>query len=82
VKKGEQLIGLDIGNPKLRLVIDPPCQLIDTLDHWKRSGGEGEDVSLGVPRVRYACDETQAFQPVEQAKERRRLDIEGSGEAA
>jgi hypothetical protein len=75
-----QLGRLRLGDSKMQVVTGLPVQVMDTLDDRQRLGGERQDMSAAIIRIRYALDEAGRLQPVEQANERNWPDVENLSE--
>ena len=69
-----------VGDSKMQVVEGLPVQVMDTLDDRQRLGGERQDMSAAIIRIRYALDEAARLQPVKQANERNWPDVENSSE--
>ena len=75
-----QLGRLRLGDSKMQVVEGLPVQVMDTLDDRQRLGGERQDMSAAIIRIRYALDEAARLQPVKQANERNWPDVENLSE--
>src|SRR5580693_2665409 len=75
-----QLGCLRLGDSKMQVVTGLSVQLMDTLDDRQGLGGERQDMSAAIIRIRYALDEAGRLQPVEQANERNWPDVQNSSE--
>ena len=64
----------------MQVVAGLPVQVMDTLDDRQGLGGERQDMSTAIIRIRYALDEAGRLQPIEQANERNWPDVENSSE--
>ena len=60
----------------MQVVAGLPVQVMDTLDDRQGLSGERQDMSAAIIRIRYAVDEAARLQPVKQANERNRPDVE------
>jgi hypothetical protein len=60
----------------LSLVIGLPGQIVDALDDGESLGCQHQDMSAAIIGVRHAGDESRRLQPIEQASERTRPDVE------
>ena len=59
-----QLGRLRLGDSKMQVVEGLPVQVMDTLDDRQGLGGERQDMSAAIIRIRYALDEAGRLQPV------------------
>ena len=75
-----QLGRLRLGDSKMQVVAGLPVQIMDTLDDRQGLGGERQDMSAAIIRIRYALDEAARLQSVKQANERNWPDVENSSE--
>jgi hypothetical protein len=71
---------LRLGDSKMQVVTGLPVQVMDTLDDRQGLGGERQDVSTAIIRIRYALDEAARLQSVKQANERNWPDVENLSE--
>jgi len=75
-----QLGCLRLGDSKVWAVTGLSVQLMDTLDDRQGLGGERQDMSAAIIRIRYALNEAARLQPVKQANERNWPDVENLSE--
>ena len=71
---------LDFGEPNFLVFADPPGQVVDVLDDGQSLGGEPQDRRTTLISLDDAHDEAAGLQPVEQASERLRPDVENLSE--
>ena len=58
-----QLGRLRLGDSKMQVVTGLPVEVMDTLDDRQGLGGERQDMSAVIIRIRYALDEAARLQP-------------------
>jgi hypothetical protein len=64
----------------MQVVTGLPVQVMDTLDDRQGLGGERQDMSAAIIRIRYALDEAARLQSVKQANERNWPDVKNMSE--
>jgi hypothetical protein len=64
----------------MQVVAGLPVQVMDALDNRQGLGGERQDMSAAIIRIRYALDEAARLQSVKQANERNWPDVENLSE--